>query len=277
MTRKIQSEDEWRPVCMDIQEELLQRQLLNLKVKHKAFGEGIVKEVSGRYLTIEFAAKESKFIFPDVFENYIVAEDPTIQSAIMADISKARQAAEEQRQAVEAAQKVEEGCRVAKKQVAPTKKIKRNIEDGFGLDYNVQHLAKQPILTYQQVEDQFGIKIAGFGRGINRTSSTVVLISSVDKKKMGFVYHDYWTTDGDYIYSGEGKTGDQQMTLGNKAIVDAERDRKQIHLFVKFSPREYYYQGVFKLVDYTYDDDKDEAGIVRKEYKFRLKKHPTED
>lgn len=31
---------------MDIQEELLQRQLLNLKVKHKAFGEGIVKEVS---------------------------------------------------------------------------------------------------------------------------------------------------------------------------------------------------------------------------------------
>lgn len=70
----------------------------------------------------------------------------------------------------------------------------------------MKHLAKQPILTYQQVEEQFGIKIAGFGRGIiNRTPSTVVLISSVNKKKAGFVYHDHWTTDGDYMYSGEGK------------------------------------------------------------------------
>lgn len=51
--------------------------------------------------------------------------------------------------------------------------------------------------------------------------------------------------DGDYIYSGEGKTGDQTMSLGNKAIVDAENGEKKIYLFVKFSPQEYYYQGVF--------------------------------
>lgn len=262
---------------MNTQEELLQKQLLNLKVTHKVFGEGIVTEASDRYLTIKFAAKESKFIFPDAFEKFIVAEDSTVQSAIMAEIATARQTAEEQCQAVEAARKVEEERRAAEKQVASTTKIKRNIEDGFGPDYNAQHLAKQPILTYQQVEEQFGIKIAGFGRGINRTSSTVVLISSVDKKKAGFVYHDHWTVDGDYIYSGEGKTGDQQMTLGNSAIVNAERDRKQIHLFVKFSPQEYYYQGVFTLVDYTYADDKDEAGNIRKEYKFRLRKQSTED
>lgn len=104
-----------------------------------------------------------------------------------------------------------------------------------------------------------------------------MLISSVDKKKTGFVYHDHWTPDGDYMYSGEGKTGDQQMTLGNKAIVDAERDGKAIHLFVKFSPQEYYYQGVFSLVDYTYEDDKDESGNVRKEYKFRLRRKSVEE
>lgn len=105
----------------------------------------------------------------------------------------------------EAARKAEEERRTAEIQATPTTRNKRNIEDGFGPDYNVKYLAKQPILTYQQVEEQFGIKIAGFGRGINRTPSTVVLISSVDKKKTGFVYHDHWTTDGDYIYSGEGK------------------------------------------------------------------------
>lgn len=67
------------------------------------------------------------------------------------------------------------------------------------------------------------------------------------------------------------------MTLGNKAIVDAERDGKTIHLFVKFSPQEYYYQGIFSLVDYTHEDDKDESGNVRKEYKFRLRKKSVEE
>lgn len=246
--------------------------LLNLNVKHKVFGIGVITEASGNHLTIKFATRESKFVYPDAFEKFIIADDASIQAEIMEEINNIKLAAEAQRQAAEAARKAEEERRTAEIQATPTTRNKRNIEDGFGPDYNVKHLAKQPILTYQQVEEQFGIKIAGFGRGINRTPSTVVLISSVDKKKTGFVYHDHWTTDGDYIYSGEGKTGDQHLTLGNKAIIDAKRDGKLIHLFVKFSPQEYYYQGIFSLVDYTYEDEKDESGNVRKEYKFRLRK-----
>ena len=46
---------------------------------------------------------------------------------------------------------------------------------------------------------------------------------------------------------------------------------KVIHLFVKFSPKEYY-QGIFELTNYTYEDALDENGNTRKEYKFRLKK-----
>lgn len=62
------------------------------------------------------------------------------------------------------------------------------------------------------------------------------------------------------------------MTKGDLAIRDAARNGKKIHLFVKFSPQEYYYQGIFELVDYTYEDEKDEDGNIRKEYKFRLRK-----
>ena len=86
------------------------------------------------------------------------------------------------------------------------------------------------------------------------------------------MYHDKWTAEGDYLYSGEGKTGDQTMTKGNLAIRDAARNGKKIHLFVKLSPQEYYYQGVFELVDYTHENEKDEDGNIRKEYKFRLRK-----
>lgn len=142
----------------------------------------------------------------------------------------------------------------------------------FGKDYHVEYLAKHPILTYQQVERDFGISLHPYGRGINPTDSTVVLISVIKKGGGYFVYHDKWTADGDYIYSGEGRVGDQKMTRGNLAIKNAASDGKEIHLFVKFSPEEYYYQGVFVLTDYTYEDDKDENGNIRKEYKFRLRK-----
>lgn len=250
--------------------------LLNTRVKHKTFGEGAITEISDHYLIIKFAAKESKFAYPDAFEQFIVADDSLVQAKILEEINAAKQSAKAQRQIAGSTHKAEEH-HAAEKKNASSAKRKQCIEAGFGPDYNVRYLAKQPILNYQQVEEQFGIKISGFGRGINRAPSTVVLISSVDKKKSGFVYHDHWTNDGDYMYSGEGKTGDQQMTLGNKAIINSARDGKPIHLFVKFSPQEYYYQGVFSLVDYTYEDDKDESGNVRKEYKFRLRKQHIEE
>ena len=142
----------------------------------------------------------------------------------------------------------------------------------FGKDYHVEHLAKHPILTYQQVERDFGISLHPYGRGINPTDSTVVLISVIKKGGGYFVYHDKWSADGDYIYSGEGRVGDQIMAKGNLAIKNAARDGREICLFVKFSPQEYYYQGVFVLVDYAYEDDRDENGDIRKEYKFRLRK-----
>lgn len=247
--------------------------LLNIKVQHNILGVGTVIEFDSHYITVQFADKTSKFVYPDAFDKFLKAEDPDVQEAIIADIFSVKQAEEERRQAEIAARNTKEERKSAEKQnTASAIKKSRNIEDGFGADYNVVHLVRQTILTYQEVEDQFNITIAGFGRGINITPSTVVLISSVDKKKSGFVYHDRWTTDGDYIYSGEGKIGDQKMTSRNRAIVDAAADGKAIHLFVKFSPREYYYQGVFKLVDYTYENDKDEIGNTRKEYKFRLRK-----
>lgn len=243
--------------------------LINLNVNHKVFGSGVVIDSTENSLTVQFSSKTAKFTYPDAFESYLVAEDVDVQKAIESEIAAVKQKAEEKRIAAEEAE------RIRKEQLRQAElgtSTKKRIEDGFGPDYHVKFLANRPVFTYQQVEKKFGIKISGFGRGINITPLSVVLISSVDKKKSGFVYHDRWTDNGDYIYSGEGKTGDQTLTAGNKAIVDADKDGKQIHLFVKFSPEEYYYQGLFSLVDYSYENDKDEAGTIRKELKFRLKK-----
>ena len=244
--------------------------MLGIKVKHKFFGEGTIIEISGDYVVVEFPAKTSKFNYPDAFENFITAVDPEIQQKIIDVINTEKAAAEEKRLAEEAARKAAEEERRAA--VVHTPKKKKTLDEMFAADYHAEKLARHPILTYQQVEDQFGIRISGFGRGINPTEKTVVLISAVKVESGSFVYHDRWTAEGEFIYSGEGARGDQTMTRGNLAIKDAAKDGKEIHLFVKFSPQEYYYQGIFELVDYTYEDDKDADGNIHKEYKFRFRK-----
>lgn len=251
--------------------------LIGTTVRHTVFGTGVITEQIGNYITVQFSEKTTKFVCPDAFNKYLKAEDAEIQALIMKGIEEAKVAAAQRRQEEEATRKAAEEQRSAALKVAPRKTQKpKSIDEMFSEDYHAEKLARQPVFTYQQVEDQFGIKISGFGRGINPTDATVILISSIGKSSGKFVYHDKWTTDGEYLYSGEGKTGDQAMTKGNLAIKNAARDGKQIHLFVKFSPQEYYYQGIFELIDYTYEEEKDEGGNARKEYKFRLKKVVSE-
>lgn len=243
--------------------------LINQNVKHKVYGKGVVTEIGDGYIKIQFALKESKkFTYPDSFNDYLVAEDMTVQAIIVQEIEVNKQAQREEQLARENARRQEAEQHDLQIQLTPC----RNFEKLFRSDYHVQFLSRSPILSYKQVEEQFNIRISGFGRGINITANSIVLISSIGVKRSFFVYHDHWTTDGDYIYSGEGRSGNQQLTKGNNAIINAKNDRKTIYLFVKFSPQEYYFQGEFNLVDYTYEDDKDENGNLRKEYKFRLRK-----
>ncbi len=250
-------------------------ELWNEKVKHKSLGIGKIIDFDGQYVTIQFEGKTSEFSYPVAFENFLTLDNAEKQCIILAENTRMKQAETDKKRAQEEARIMAEDRRKAAIAAKPTisgrSKLK-SIDEMFSKDYHAAHLARQPILTYQQVEDQFGIQVSGFGRGINTTPTTIVLISSIGKTGGNFVYHDKWTSDGDYIYSGEGKTGNQAMTKGNSAIKNAALDGKNIHLFVKFSPQEYYYQGVFKLVDITCEDDKDEKGDTRKEYKFCLRK-----
>ena len=252
--------------------------LIGIKVKHAVFGTGVITEQMEKCITVEFATKTIKFVYPDAFDKFVKAEDVEIHTSIVKSIEDAKAAVKQQHQEKEVARRAAEEQRRAAMGIMPLKaKRVKSVDEMFSEDYHVEKLARQPILTYQQVEEKFSIKIVGFGRGINPTDTTVVLISSIGKSNGKFVYHDRWTADGDYLYSGEGKTGDQTLTKGNLAIKNAARDGKRIHLFVRFSPQEYYYQGIFELIDYTYEDEKDENGNTRKEYKFRLKKGTTEE
>ncbi len=62
------------------------------------------------------------------------------------------------------------------------------------------------------------------------------------------------------------------MTKGNLAIKNAARDGKKYTSSSSFLQGTIIYQGVFEMVDYIFEDEKDENGYTRKECKFRLRK-----
>lgn len=88
-------------------------ELIGLKVKHAVFGIGTITKKDGNYITVEFAAKTTKFVYPDAFEKFIKAEDAAVQQAIMDGINEAKVAAEQKRQAEEAARKAAEERKAA--------------------------------------------------------------------------------------------------------------------------------------------------------------------
>ncbi|SFF51364.1 hypothetical protein SAMN05216251_11712 [Actinacidiphila alni] len=89
-------------------------------------------------------------------------------------------------------------------------------------------------------------------------------------------YFDGWGADGCYYYSGEGQTGDQQFTKGNKAILEHVKDGRTLRLWETVARSVVAYRGEF-VVDkerpYYTTDAPDTNGDIRSVIMFRL--HPV--
>ena len=99
---------------------------MNIKgqtVIHKSFGEGEVLDHAGTYITIQFKQKEAAFVFPDSFESFLTAKDPSINAQIQEKLTEAKQ---QKIEAKKEKQRIEEiiKTRTAEKQ-APKKVTKK--------------------------------------------------------------------------------------------------------------------------------------------------------
>lgn len=131
--------------------------LVGVKVKHKAFGNGVIVSIDDDMFTVDFGGKSIELTYPTAFEKFLKAEDESVQTEIELSIAEAKKAKVEQLKAIELEAKKEI------KQTAKSSKAK-SLDEMFSEDYHAEHLARQPILTYQQVESRYGIRITGFGR-----------------------------------------------------------------------------------------------------------------
>lgn len=228
-------------------------ELVGAKVSCARYGKGVIAGISDTHVKVNIDGVIRTFQL-ETFHEFFTFEDGNAYTLIK-----------------EMGEKVKKE-RIAKEEAEKEAKAKALITGRYDPGYHAEFMSTSEVFTYQEVEEKFGINIAGFGRGCNFTANAIVLISSVDPENKNFVYHDRWDNETDYIFSGEGKDGDQKMIRGNAAIKSAEKDNKEIHLFIKESPQKYYYQGIFKLIEFWIATDKGSDGKDRQEYKFRLRR-----
>ena len=81
--------------------------LLNKQVKHKTLGIGIVSAQDDKYITVDFATKSSKFMYPAAFEKFLVPVNDDVLKVINDEVAAVK-AAEEAAKAAEAAKKAAE-------------------------------------------------------------------------------------------------------------------------------------------------------------------------
>lgn len=62
---------------------------VDLQVKHKAFGLGVITEINGKYITVRFSDCEKNFVYPDAFEKFLTLADGTVSEDILSDLASA--------------------------------------------------------------------------------------------------------------------------------------------------------------------------------------------
>ncbi len=63
---------------------------VDLQVKHKTFGVGVITAIDGKYITVRFESCEKNFVYPDAFEKFLTLADGTVTEDILSDLSRAK-------------------------------------------------------------------------------------------------------------------------------------------------------------------------------------------
>ncbi|MEV1295421.1 hypothetical protein [Pseudonocardia sp. NPDC049635] len=125
-------------------------------------------------------------------------------------------------------------------------------------------------LRRREVHERYGGRRQG---GIGPSSQTPAVLFFTDPstgRQHG--YYDGWGSDGLFHYVGEGQRGDQQLTQGNKAILNHAEDGRSLEGF-QAEGTSVTYLGEFFLVDYYFTDahETGDVNVMRQVVVFRLR------
>lgn len=261
--------------------------LINLMVKHKVFGEGIIISHENSYITVKFQQGEKKFIFPNVFDGYLTTENNIIAEKIKQKLEhiKLAEKEEKQRQAELIQQKQSITIPIDRHSNVKTKIIPRaniafkcNFCDGGKSDEQIGfHGVCSDDVIYNNIEVEKRTWCSSDESACRQYLEGEKTRSELEDicNNGGFVCYESqmlrdWRALAGIVQTGEKKG--QPMRLNqvqnNSLCVLTTRDPNS-------NERERYIFGVF-LVDETYEGDNRDEGYVTTKSKYRIKLSPSE-
>jgi len=113
-------------------------------------------------------------------------------------------------------------------------------------------------------------KVASSGGIRFSTKTNAIVIISNARSNTKTPYQDSWNGNT-LIYTGQGKYGDQKLTLNNDKLAKSNKNRTPIYIFESFQPNEYIYRGIAYLSKAPYIiSEPDSQNNYRSVYKFPL-------
>lgn len=110
-----------------------------------------------------------------------------------------------------------------------------------------------------------------------RKSNTFNCLVLITNENNG-IYADSDIENGTILYTGEGKSGDQQLNKNNKSIYESRKTSLPMYLFSKDKNRNYTFEGRVELYDDPYQvTERDSENRDRLVWKFPLKIIYSED
>lgn len=105
----------------------------------------------------------------------------------------------------------------------------------------------------------------------SKTSDIFIFTNPARGSRYGYDLHEGLQPDGSFAYTGEGRSGDQEFTRGNKALLYAADEGRVIRVF-NASPPYATYVGAFTTGDpvCTFHEIPGEDGILRRAIVFNL-------
>ncbi|MER7174007.1 restriction endonuclease [Streptomyces mesophilus] len=134
-------------------------------------------------------------------------------------------------------------------------------------------LPRNEQLRRSLIHDKFGGNRQQGITPATKADNELMLFSSLKGSRL-YGYIDDWGPDGHYHYTGEGLVGDQDMTGGNRNILNHRLDGRPIHVFRPVSPGVVQHLGQFTLAEekpWYRADRPDRNGDMRSVITFRLR------
>ncbi|MBN9224135.1 MAG: hypothetical protein ABS63_03575 [Microbacterium sp. SCN 70-27] len=104
-----------------------------------------------------------------------------------------------------------------------------------------------------------------------KTSDIFIFTNPARGSRYGYDLHEGLQADGSFAYTGEGQSGDQEFTHGNRALLNAADEGRIVRVFSAKSPYATYV-GAFTTGDpvCTFQEIPGEDGILRRAIVFNL-------